>query len=91
MELPKYTKHRFADITEWKTDVMHYSYFHIDRPDFILFPSPLLFSCGAGQTKGSRLLRYLGARSILEWQARSRFLLLSVTELCLSPLAAYNY
>jgi hypothetical protein len=35
-----------------------YSYLQIDRPESIFVHSPLLFSCGAGQTTGSRLLRY---------------------------------
>jgi len=42
---------------EDNNDPKGYSYFQIDRPESIFFDSPLLFSCGAVQTKGSRLLR----------------------------------
>jgi len=43
-------------IADYNTAVC-YSYFQINRPESIFFDSPLLFSCGAVQTKGSRLLR----------------------------------
>ncbi|KAG2042061.1 hypothetical protein BDR03DRAFT_621972 [Suillus americanus] len=45
-----------------------YSYLQIDRPESIFVQSPLLFSCGAGQTKGSRLSRYFVGRDTPELQ-----------------------
>lgn len=59
MYMPQGPPYVLAGITKcMDDDPSVHSALQIDRPEFIFVHSPLLFSCGARQTKGSRLLQH---------------------------------